>query len=98
MRRVAWPRLIFGSWANGQSLAYGQCIGKSYQEVQKGMCENEFKAFKECVQVSDYISFVPMRRRGRGLGAKALISEIIRKEMVNQESTVVQYHHTMHSI
>jgi len=38
--------------ADVQSLAYGQCIGKSYQEVQKGMCETEFKAFKECVQVS----------------------------------------------
>lgn len=38
--------------ADIKSLAYGQCIGKSYQEVQKGMCETEFKAFKECVQVS----------------------------------------------
>ena len=26
-------------------------MGRSYQEVQKGMCEAEFKAFKECVQV-----------------------------------------------
>jgi len=43
--------LYNGMKADDQSLAYGQCIGKSYQEVQKGMCETEFKAFKECVQV-----------------------------------------------
>ena len=49
--------------ADKQSLAYGHCIGKSYQEVQKGMCENEFKAFKECVQVSHFTSF-PIQRRG----------------------------------
>ncbi|KAG8929950.1 hypothetical protein FRC02_004836 [Tulasnella sp. 418] len=30
--------------------AYGKCISDSYQDVQKGMCAAEFKAFKECVQ------------------------------------------------
>ncbi|KAJ9106363.1 hypothetical protein QFC21_001509 [Naganishia friedmannii] len=34
------------------SLAYGKCIGASYLDVSKGMCEKEFQAFKECVQVS----------------------------------------------
>ncbi|KIY56395.1 hypothetical protein I307_04194 [Cryptococcus deuterogattii 99/473] len=33
-----------------QSVAYGKCISKSYTDVSKGMCEAEFKAFKECVQ------------------------------------------------
>ncbi|ORX33920.1 hypothetical protein BD324DRAFT_637709 [Kockovaella imperatae] len=33
-----------------QSIAYGKCIGKSYQDVSKSMCEAEFRAFKECVQ------------------------------------------------
>ena len=80
--------------ADVQSLAYGQCIGKSYQEVQKGMCENEFKAFKECVQVSHPIYFIFTLRR-----------EEVRADNRNHsdgngkpKSTVVQYHHTMHSI
>ena len=34
-----------------QSLAYGKCIGANYQDVSKGMCAEEFKAFKDCVQV-----------------------------------------------
>ncbi|RSH83371.1 uncharacterized protein EHS24_007051 [Apiotrichum porosum] len=33
-----------------QSLVYGACIGKSYQEVHKDMCAAEFQAFKDCVQ------------------------------------------------
>ncbi|KLT40904.1 hypothetical protein CC85DRAFT_286951 [Cutaneotrichosporon oleaginosum] len=33
-----------------QSVAYGACIGRSYQEVHRDMCKDEFKAFKECVQ------------------------------------------------
>ncbi|KAI5455103.1 hypothetical protein NCC49_002374 [Naganishia albida] len=33
-----------------QSLAYGKCVGASYLDVSKGMCEKEFQAFKECVQ------------------------------------------------
>jgi hypothetical protein len=47
--------LLKGSIADQESIAYGKCIGKSYQEVSKGMCENEFRAFKECVQVSPHI-------------------------------------------
>ena len=35
-----------------QSLAYGQCIGKQYQDVRKDMCAPEFAQFKNCVQVS----------------------------------------------
>ncbi|KAI9636350.1 uncharacterized protein MKK02DRAFT_45057 [Dioszegia hungarica] len=35
-----------------QSLAYGKCIGKSYQDVSKDMCQAEFQAFKDCVQKS----------------------------------------------
>ncbi|RSH92233.1 hypothetical protein EHS25_008648 [Saitozyma podzolica] len=35
---------------SAQSAAYGRCIGKSYQEVSKDMCQAEFLAFKECVQ------------------------------------------------
>jgi hypothetical protein len=38
-----------------KSLAYGKCIGKSYKEVSKGMCEAEFATFKECVQVSQLV-------------------------------------------
>lgn len=69
-RRVGWLTWIEWDGSDGshdlswvqadiQSLAYGQCVGKSYKEVQKGMCEAEFKAFKECVQVSKHIhSFI----------------------------------------
>ncbi|KAK1921596.1 hypothetical protein DB88DRAFT_512874 [Papiliotrema laurentii] len=35
---------------SAQSIAYGKCIGKSYQEVSKDMCQAEFQAFKGCVQ------------------------------------------------
>jgi len=35
---------------SAQSVAYGACVGKSYLDVSKGMCEAEFEAFKECVQ------------------------------------------------
>lgn len=35
-----------------QSITYGSCIGKSYKEVSKDMCQAEFQAFKDCVQVS----------------------------------------------
>lgn len=47
------PRLIQSTNNGKQSVAYGKCISKSYTEVSKGMCEAEFKAFKECVQVGD---------------------------------------------
>ncbi|EJT45181.1 hypothetical protein A1Q2_05252 [Trichosporon asahii var. asahii CBS 8904] len=33
-----------------ESLAYGQCIGKQYQDVRKDMCAPEFAQFKNCVQ------------------------------------------------
>ncbi|KAK8847441.1 hypothetical protein IAR55_005299 [Kwoniella newhampshirensis] len=36
---------------SAQSLAYGKCIGKSYTEVSKDMCQAEFVAFKQCVQL-----------------------------------------------
>ncbi|GAA5896114.1 uncharacterized protein JCM6883_001717 [Sporobolomyces salmoneus] len=29
--------------------AYGRCIGAKYQEVEPGMCQAEFAAFKACV-------------------------------------------------
>lgn len=90
----------WGLGADKQSLAYGQCIGKSYQEVQKGMCENEFKAFKECVQVSRPISYPMQRRcvaRDDDSGTREmLISEIIRTEMVGPKinsCTISSYHH-----
>ena len=35
-----------------QSLTYGKCIGANYTDVSKGMCAEEFRAFKECVQAS----------------------------------------------
>ncbi|GAA5999401.1 hypothetical protein JCM5350_006761 [Sporobolomyces pararoseus] len=35
--------------------AYGKCIGAKYQEVEPGMCQAEFTAFKECV--SKAVSF-----------------------------------------
>lgn len=35
-----------------QSLAYGRCVGARYMDVSKGMCQEEFMAFKQCVQVS----------------------------------------------
>jgi hypothetical protein len=41
-------------WLTSQSLAYGRCIGKSYTEVSKDMCQAEFQAFKDCVQVRGY--------------------------------------------
>ena len=34
-----------------KSIVYGKCIGARYNEVSKGMCEAEFQAFKDCVQV-----------------------------------------------
>ncbi|KAL7420047.1 hypothetical protein Q5752_005012 [Cryptotrichosporon argae] len=33
-----------------QSVAYGKCVSKSYQDVSKDMCAEEFRAFKQCVQ------------------------------------------------
>jgi hypothetical protein len=33
-----------------QAAAYGQCITKSYKDVQQGMCQKEFEVFKSCVQ------------------------------------------------
>lgn len=41
-----------GTQLTTQSLAYGQCIGKQYQDVRKDMCAPEFAQFKNCVQVS----------------------------------------------
>nr|XP_031860613.1 uncharacterized protein CI109_003944 [Kwoniella shandongensis]KAA5527685.1 hypothetical protein CI109_003944 [Kwoniella shandongensis] len=35
---------------SAQSLAYGKCVGKSYTEVSKDMCQAEFVAFRQCVQ------------------------------------------------
>ncbi|KDE02842.1 hypothetical protein MVLG_06633 [Microbotryum lychnidis-dioicae p1A1 Lamole] len=32
-----------------QAMAYGKCIGVKYTEVERGMCEKEFQAFKACV-------------------------------------------------
>lgn len=49
-----WRGAGAGADADVQSIAYGKCIGKSYQEVSKGMCDAEFRAFKECVQVSPF--------------------------------------------
>jgi hypothetical protein len=52
--------------AHTQSLAYGKCIGQSYQEVSKGMCEAEFRAFKECVQVRSLAGQLALRGRPGG--------------------------------
>ncbi|ORY38105.1 hypothetical protein BCR35DRAFT_311527 [Leucosporidium creatinivorum] len=35
---------------SAQSIAYGKCIGASYTDVERGMCEQEFRAFKACVK------------------------------------------------
>ncbi|GAA94342.1 uncharacterized protein L969DRAFT_89982 [Mixia osmundae IAM 14324] len=35
-----------------EAAIYGQCITAKYQEVEKGMCNQEFLAFKDCVQKS----------------------------------------------
>ena len=32
--------------------AYGKCIAASYMDVTKGMCEAEFKVFRECVKTA----------------------------------------------
>ncbi|CED83067.1 hypothetical protein [Phaffia rhodozyma] len=34
------------------STAYGQCILARYKDVERGMCEAEFQAFKACIQKS----------------------------------------------
>lgn len=28
---------------------YGKCIGARYTDVERGMCEQEFQAFKKCM-------------------------------------------------
>lgn len=33
-----------------EAIAYGKCVAINAQEMQKDMCANEFKAFKDCVQ------------------------------------------------
>lgn len=35
---------------SSQGTAYGKCIGKHYQNIQKDACLKEFLALKECVQ------------------------------------------------
>ena len=40
----------------GQSAAYGKCIAASYHDVSKDMCQAEFAAFKDCVQVGILIT------------------------------------------
>lgn len=40
-----------------QATAYGQCIVASYKDVQQGMCQKEFEAFKSCVQQAVSVSF-----------------------------------------
>lgn len=50
---AGWSGLLGArSLLTAQSLAYGKCIGANYLEVSKGMCSEEFAAFKECVTVS----------------------------------------------
>jgi hypothetical protein len=34
----------------GQASEYGQCIVRSYSDVQKNMCAKEFQSFKACMQ------------------------------------------------
>ena len=34
---------------HSQGAAYGKCIGARYTEVEKGMCADEFAAFRKCV-------------------------------------------------
>ena len=50
--KSGWRALLTVHGRLSQSLAYGKCIGANYQDVSKGMCAEEFKAFKDCVQVS----------------------------------------------
>ncbi|KAL9939127.1 hypothetical protein V8E36_001940 [Tilletia maclaganii] len=33
-----------------QAQAYGACMLAGYQNAEKGMCQREFVAFKQCVQ------------------------------------------------
>ncbi|KAL7411896.1 hypothetical protein BDY24DRAFT_416800 [Mrakia frigida] len=35
---------------SASSQAYGECIMKSYKDVEKGMCKEEFGLFKGCVE------------------------------------------------
>ena len=47
------PVLTFGKAAascSTQAKAYGSCILASYESVERGMCEEEFRGFKACVQ------------------------------------------------
>ncbi|SCZ87743.1 BZ3500_MvSof-1268-A1-R1_Chr2-3g05211 [Microbotryum saponariae] len=39
----------YTSLPSTQAMAYGKCIGAKYTEVERGMCEKEFQAFKACV-------------------------------------------------
>lgn len=67
-----------------QSLAYGKCIGKSYQDVSKDMCQEEFQAFKQCVQVC----YCPCISEGGSAVCSCLI-ESFRAEMVDlRDSTL----------
>lgn len=54
-----------------QSIAYGKCVGQSYQEVSKGMCDAEFRAFKECVQVG-WIGYI----------SQGLLADLVRRRLV----------------
>lgn len=33
-----------------QATVYGRCVASKVEDVQKGLCQMEFNAFKECVQ------------------------------------------------
>ena len=31
------------------AIQYGQCISANFKDVERGMCERQFQAFKSCV-------------------------------------------------
>ena len=47
-----------------KSRIYGECILKGYQEVEQGMCANEFGRFKACVEVGSVPAVGTMSSEG----------------------------------
>lgn len=54
MSKSTGVRLLANGVAScsAQASIYGKCIAANYQGVTKDMCQKEFQAFKQCVQLA----------------------------------------------
>lgn len=54
MNKSTGVRLLANGVAScsAQASIYGKCIAANYQGVTKDMCQKEFQAFKQCVQLA----------------------------------------------